>query len=239
MRRKASTTLRYTPYERPPPSAAGTSSSADEQSTETVGERHRGLTAASPAAPRLKPRVSFGAAAVKLGIDKAGLRRICGTAGCPGCSVCQAELQLRHKDGEGGKRYPVSSSEKAAGLELAKIAHRRPKALDRGFCDCKDGCGPDCPCCANGIGCWWEGWLGEDGATEGWGCGCGEACRSAVRGHVYHEGEGSRQRRAVLASLNRCFEVSGEGEAANAPKAPVPDEATRVEGVPSDPPSGS
>ena len=99
--------------------------------------------------------------------------------------------------------------------------------------------GPDCPCCANGIGCWWEGWLGEDGATEGWGCGCGEACRSAVRGHVYHEGEGSRQRRAVLASLNRCFEVSGEGEAANAPKAPVPDEATRVEGVPSDPPSGS
>ena len=125
--------------------------------------------------------------------------------------MCQAELPLRQKDGQGGKRYPVSRKEEVAGLELAKIAHRSPKPLDRGFCGCTDGCrSSDCPCCANGIGCWWEGWLGEDGATEGWGCGCGEACRSTVRGHVYHGGEGSRQRRTVLARVNSCFESSGD-----------------------------
>ena len=136
-------------------------------------------------------QVGFAAAARFVLIDEKGVH-----------AIHEAEQELLHKDGLGGKCYPATSREIAKGRQLEKVAHRRPK-FDRGFCSCKDGCSSsDCKCCTEGIGCWWESWVNEDGSKEGWGCECGGECKSAVRGHVYDEAEGTKERQAVLRKVN-------------------------------------
>lgn len=127
-------------------------------------------------------RVSFGGV-VKIRLDQNGVG-----------IHCQTAEELRPSDG--GKYYPG---------ELAKLppSERTPPWWNAhvSFCRCSRGCGARCPCAKNGIGCWFESGVGEDGASLDWGCGCGMQCTAAVAGYRCDLNAVWRVRRARLSEL--------------------------------------
>ena len=97
----------------------------------------------------------------------------------------RSELELREADT--GKYYPASASQRRMGFELQRSTGTEPvhsacsnlgPSADAGvFCACKDACRSACPCAAEGVGCWWE----------GWGCGCAGICTSNIPPHIFNE----------------------------------------------------
>ena len=180
---------REQPYERP----------EQARSTEIVTARHRSLGHRSLGISVINQRqkkTSFCCGVVMTVLDQVSGRRICGQI-CLGCPICEVEQDLR--DGHRARYYPTSATQRALGRELTKRVPKRGKTHSASFCGCTDGCSSTCACCTDGIGCWWESWLdGESGKEDGWGCGCGGACKSVLPAHVYDGSEGSKARQAKL-----------------------------------------
>lgn len=122
----------------------------------------------------------------------------------------QVDVPLRPSD-DRGRYYPASAAQAAKGLKLEKRwpnpeAHEPAAFCGDAFCACVDGCASGrCPCSAEGVGCWWE----------GWGCACGAgACKAAVPGHVFDELAIAKARRSVLRRMaigTTCGSVSRRG----------------------------
>ena len=73
----------------------------------------------------------------------------------------------------------------------AAFRERCEEKLDCGTCCCVDGCATDCPCSAEGIGCWFDPYDERS-------CGCQGRCKAASAGYVYDELAIQKARRAAL-----------------------------------------
>ena len=114
------------------------------------------------------------------------------------CSPC-AKGETPLKPSDSGTYYPASAAQRKKGLEYAKRwPSKEEDVIDRGFCTCTDGCKPGskCPCHANGIGCWWE----------GWGCNCSLRCKSLLKGHVLDQVAVHQHRQTAIRQANKFFE---------------------------------
>ena len=130
------------------------------------------------------PRVSFGGCTTWI-VHKNGR--------CMPCAEGESEL----KESDLGRYYPASAAQQKKGLELAKRwPKEKPDEIDQGFCQCADGCRANCPCHANGIGCWWE----------GGGCNCSLRCKSPTPGHVLDQRAVFQARQTAIRQANLGYD---------------------------------
>ena len=167
-------------------------SSADPTATKRISGRKRDISSAelltTPEVARSR-RVSFGRV-LRISVEEDSA-----------CQICSSEEDAREPDV--GRYYPASAAQKAAGCEFAKVAPKPHEEPDV-FCACADGCKASCPCHANGIGCWYE----------GWGCGCSALCQGGpTANHFFDEVAIRKARRTVLRAKARVSKGTVNGTA--------------------------